>query len=300
METKGYPLKLLITGASGLLGSKLCELAIRKNHEVYAAYNQHTPRHGVPIQFNISDRNVVEKIFQKIKPEAVVHAAALTNVDKCEIGKESAWKTNVEGTENIAELCKKHQAFPVYISTDYVFNGEKGMYKENDEPDPVNYYGLTKLKGEESIKKLTDEYCIARASVIYGSIPATGKINFALWLLNKLKRREKAKIVTDQWNSPTLNTNLANMVLEVLERKLTGIFHLAGATRLSRYEFAKFLAENFSLDMNLITPVSSKEISWIARRPKDSSLNIKKAQQTLKNKPLKIEQALNKMKKEIR
>ena len=165
----------------------------------------------------------------------------------------------MEGTENIAELCKKHQTFPVYISTDYVFNGEKGMYEENDEPDPVNYYGLTKLKGEESIKNLTDEYCIARASVIYGSIPATGKINFALWLLNKLKRREKAKIVTDQWNSPTLNINLANMVLEVLERKLTGIFHLAGATRLSRYEFAKFLAENFSLDMNLITPVFSKE-----------------------------------------
>jgi len=299
METKGYSLKLLITGASGLLGSKLCELAIRKNHEVYAAYNQHTPLHGTPIQFDISDKKTVEKIFDKVKPEAVVHAAALTNVDKCELEKELAWKINTEGTKNIAKLCKKHQAFVTYISTDYVFNGEKGMYEENDEPDPVNYYGLTKLKGEESIKNLTDEHCIARASVIYGSIPATDKINFALWLLKKLKNREKAKIVTDQWNSPTLNTNLANMVLEVLERKLTGIFHLAGATRLSRYEFAKFLAETFSLDTNFITPVSSKEISWIAKRPKDSSLNIKKAQQTLKNKPLKIEQALNKMKKEI-
>ena len=292
-------MKLLITGSSGLLGTKLSELAARKNYEVYAAYNQHKPLHGAPIQFDASNKKAVEKIFQKIKPEAVVHAAALTNVDKCEIEKELAWKINTEGTKNIAKLCKKHQAFLTYISTDYVFNGEKGMYEENDEPDPVNYYGLTKLKGEESIKNLTDEYCIARASVIYGSIPATGKINFALWLLEKLKNREKAKIVTDQWNSPTLNTNLANMVLEVLERKLTGIFHLAGATRLSRYEFAKFLAENFSLDTNLITPVSSKEFSWAAKRPKDSSLNIKKAQQTLKNKPLKIEQALNKMKKEI-
>jgi dTDP-4-dehydrorhamnose reductase len=220
-------------------------------------------------------------------------------VDKCELEKELAWKINTEGTKNIAELCKKHQAFPVYISTDYVFNGEKGMYEEKDEPDPLNYYGLTKLKGEESIKNLTDEHCIARTSVIYGSVPATGKINFALWLLEKLKNREKAKIATDQWNSPTLNTNLANMVLEVLERKLTGIFHLAGATRLSRYKFAKFIAETFSLDMNLITPVSSEEFPWAAKRPKDSSLNIKKTQQTLKNKPLKIEQALNKMKKEI-
>jgi len=291
--------KLLITGASGLLGSKLCELAIRKNYEVYSAYSQHKPLHGTQIRFDVSNKNAVEKIFEKIKPEAVVHAAALTNVDKCELEKELAWKTNIEGTENIAKSCKKHQVFLVYVSTDYVFDGEKGMYKETDKPAPINYYGLTKLKGEESVKNLTNKYCIARPSVIYGSIPATGKINFALWLLDKLKRKEKAKIVTDQWNSPTLNTNLANEILEVLERKLTGIFHLAGATRLSRHEFAKLLAETFSLDRNLIKPVSSKEISWIAKRPKDSSLNVDKACQTLRNKPQKIHEALKKMKKEI-
>ncbi|MCK4424743.1 dTDP-4-dehydrorhamnose reductase, partial [Candidatus Bathyarchaeota archaeon] len=240
----------------------------------------------------------VEKIFQKINPEAVVHAAALTNVDKCETQKELAWKINVEGTENIAESCKKHQSFLIHISTDYVFDGEKGMYKETDKPSPINHYGLTKLKGEEHVKNLLDDYCIARASVIYGSIPATGKINFALWLLNKLKRKEKVKIVTDQWNSPTLNTNLANMILEVLERKLTGIFHLAGATRISRHEFARLLAENFILDENFITPVSSEEIKWIAKRPKDSSLNVNKAYQALKNKPLKIHEALEKMKRD--
>ena len=292
-------MKLLITGASGLLGLKLSEVATRKNYEVYSAYNQHKPHHGTPIQFNVSDRKAVKKTFEKIKPEAVVHAAALTNVDKCESEKELAWRINVEGTRNTTELCEKYHAFLVYISTDYVFDGEKGVYKETDKPTPINHYGITKLKGEETVRNLTHEYCIARASVIYGSTPATGKINFALWLLNKLKRKEKAKIVTDQWNSPTLNTNLANMILEVLERKLTGIFHLAGATRLNRYEFAKLLAETFSLDKNLITPVSSKEIKWIAKRPKDSSLNINKAHQTLRNKPLKIEQALLEMKKEI-
>ena len=291
-------MKLIITGASGLLGSKLCEVAVRKNHEVYAAYNQHKPLHGTPVQFDVSNKNAVEKIFQKINPEAVVHAAALTNVDKCETQKELAWKINVEGTENITKSCKKHQSFLIHISTDYVFDGEKGMYKETDKPSPINHYGLTKLKGEEHVKNLLDDYCIARASVIYGSIPATGKINFALWLLNKLKRKEKVKIVTDQWNSPTLNTNLANMILEVLERKLTGIFHLAGATRISRHEFARLLAENFSLDENFITPVSSEEIKWIAKRPKDSSLNVNKAYQALKNKPLKIHEALEKMKRD--
>jgi dTDP-4-dehydrorhamnose reductase len=298
METKGYTLKLLITGASGLLGSKLCELAIRKKHEVYSAYNQHEPLHGKPVQFDVSDKNAVQRIFQKINPEAVVHAAALTNVDKCETQKELARKINLEGTENIAESCKEHQAFLIHISTDYVFDGEKGMYKETDKPSPINHYGLTKLRGEEHVKNLLDEYCIARASVIYGAVPATGKINFALWLLNKLKRKEKVTIVTDQWNSPTLNTNLANMILEVLERKLTGIFHLAGATRISRYEFAKLLAETFSLDKNHITPVSSKDIKWNAKRPKDSSLNVSKAFRTLKSKPLRINEALENMKRD--
>jgi len=291
--------KLLVTGASGLLGSKLCELATRKNYEVYSAYSQHKPLYGAPIQFDVSDKDAVEKIFKKVNPETVVHAAALTNVDKCESEKELAWKINVEGTENIAESCEKHRAFLLYISTDYVFDGEKGMYKENDKPAPTNYYGLTKLKGEESVENLADQHCIARSSVIFGSIPATGKINFALWLLDKLERKEGVTIVTDQWNSPTLNTNLANMILEVLERKLTGIFHLAGATRLSRYEFARLLAEIFSLDTNLISPASSKEIPWTAKRPRDSSLNVDRACQTIRNTPLKILEALEKMKKEM-
>lgn len=292
-------MKILITGASGLLGSKLCEIAIIKKHEVYSAYNKHEPLHGNPIKFDVSDKKAIERIFEKIKPKAVVHAAALTNVDRCESAKEPAWNVNVKGTENVATACRNHQAFLVYISTDYVFDGEKGMYKENEKPTPINYYGFTKLKGEESVRSLTDNYCITRASVIYGTIPATGKVNFLLWLLKKLKNEEETKIVTDQWNSPTLNTNLAHMLQEILERKITGIYHLAGATRLSRYEFAKLVADTFDLDTSLMRPISSKELSWIAQRPKDSSLNVTKACQTLINKPLKVSEALEVMKKEM-
>ena len=173
------------------------------------------------------------------------------------------------------------------------------MYKEDNEPDPINYYGLTKLKGEEYVKSLLEDYCIARTSVLYGSVPATGKTNFALWLLEKLKRGEEVRIITDQWNSPTLNTNIANMVLEIVERRIIGTYHLAGATRISRYDLSQLIAQTFCLNTNLIIPSLSKEFPWIARRPKDSSLNIEKAHQTLRNKPLKIEQALKKMKKEM-
>ena len=299
MEAKWCPLKLLITGASGLFGSKIAELATARNCVVYSGYSRDQPACGNPTQFDVSDKNRVEEAFKKVNPEIVVHAAALTDVDKCEINKELAWKINVEGTRNIVEAAKTSRAFLIYISTDYVFNGETGRYKETDKPEPINYYGLTKLKAEEVVDNLINEYCIARASVIYGSTPAAGKVNFALWLLNKLKRNEQTKIVTDQWNAPTLNTNLAEMTLEIVERKLTGTFHLSGATRINRYDFAKQIAQTFNLDTDLITPSTSEEFSWVAKRPRDSSLNTTKAQQTLKKQPLQINQALESMKHEL-
>jgi len=292
-------MKLLITGAGGLLGSKLCEQAAGKNYELYSLYSQHKPLHGTPLQINISDKNALKKAFEEIKPEIVVHTAAFTDVDKCELEKERAWKVNVEGTRNLAELCKSHQVFLICISTDYIFDGKKGLYKEEDAPNPINYYGLTKLKGEATVKNLLENYCIARTSVLYGSTPAAGKTNFALWLLEKLKHNERVKIVTDQWNSPTLNTNLANMVLGIMEQRITGIYHLAGATRINRHDFSKLIAQTFDLDSTLITPGLSSEFPWIAKRPRDSSLNVKKAQGALEDKPLEIEKAVKEMKEEM-
>ncbi len=292
-------MKLLITGASGLFGSKLAEIATGKNYEVYSGYSQDRPIYGTAVQFDISDKNKVEETFKKIDPKVVVHTATLTDVDKCETNKELAWKINVEGTKNITDAAKKSHSFLIYISTDYVFNGEKGQYKETDITDPVNYYGLTKLKAEELVKNSIEEACIARASVIYGSSPAAGKINFALWLVNKLRKNENPKVLTDQWNSPTLNTNMADMTMEVIERKLTGIYHISGATRISRYDFAKLVAQTFNLNTNLITPSTTAEFSWPAKRPRDSSLDTLKAQKILKNKPLQIHQALEQLKKEL-
>jgi len=299
LETERCPLKLLITGASGLFGSKLAEIATANDYTVYSGYSRDPVAAGVSVQFDISDRNRVEEIFKKVAPDVVVHAAALTDVDKCELNRDLAWKINVEGTRNISEAVKSSGAFIVYVSTDYVFNGETGLYEETDKTDPVNYYGFTKMKAEELVEDLVDEYCIARGSVIYGSTPAAGKINFALWLHNKLKRNEQVKIVTDQWNSPTLNTNLADMTLEIIERKLKGVFHLSGATRISRYDFAKVIAQTFNLDANLIEACSTADFSWTAKRPRDSSLATGKAQRALKNKPLQINQALECMKQEL-
>jgi dTDP-4-dehydrorhamnose reductase len=241
----------------------------------------------------------ITEVFNSIKPEIVVHAGAISNVDKCEENKELAWTINVEGTKHIAELSRKHKAFLIFVSTDYVFSGKKGMYTETDETKPINYYGKTKLEAEKIVRDLMSEWCIARPSVIYGSVPAAGKINFALWVLEKLRNCEKINIITDQIISPTFNTNLAEMILEVAQRRLTGIYHLSGATPLNRYDFACLLAETFQLDKNLIKPAKSEEMNWNAKRPKNTSLNVEKASRTLSKKPLKIEYALNKLKEEI-
>ena len=291
-------MKLLITGASGLYGSKLAELAIARNFEVYSCDVQELPVCGNFVKFDVSNKEMVEEAFKRVTPDVVVHAATLTDVDKCEVNKELAWKINVEGTKNIAEAARGVGSFLIYISTDYVFNGEKGRYKESDKPDPINYYGLTKLKAEE-IVKTQREYFIARPSVIYGSTPAAGKVNFALWLIETLRKGERVKIVTDQWNTPTLNTNLAEMTLEVVNQRFTGIFHLCGATRVSRFEFAESIALVFGLDKSLIDPVLSTQFKWPARRPMDSSLDTSKAQQILKNKPLEISEALQRLKFEL-
>ena len=291
-------MKLLITGASGLYGSKLAQMALGKNFEVYSSDIQSLSVYGNFVKLDISGKEQVEEAFKTIKPNVVVQAATLTDVDKCELNQPLAWKVNVEGTKNIVEAAKSAGSFLIYISTDYVFSGKTGRYKETDKPDPINYYGVTKLEAEEIVQTQA-EYFIARPSVIYGSTPAAGKVNFALWLIETLRKGEHVKIVTDQWNTPTLNTNLAEMTLEVIERRLTGIYHLCGATRVSRLEFAELIADAFGLNKGLIDSVLSSQFTWPAKRPMDSSLDTSKAQKILQSKPLEMEEALRRLELEL-
>lgn len=292
-------MKLLVTGASGLFGSKLAKTALEKGLEVCSGHFRDKPAFGVPVLVDVSDKSQVEQAFAAVKPDVVVHAASLTDVDKCELNRELAWKINVEGTKNIAEAAVKAGAFLVSISTDYVFNGTKGCYKETDPTGPINFYGLTKVKAEEAVQQVTPDACVVRTSVVYGSTSAAGKINFALWLINKLGAGEKLRIVTNQWVSPTLNTSLAEMVLDVVEQRLSGVIHLSGASRVSRYDFALEIARVFGLNAGLIEPVDSSVFNWPAKRPMDSSLDVSKAQSVLRVKPLELAQALTVLKKEF-
>ena len=285
-------MRIFISGGSGLLGSKVAEIALERGYEIYSGYCHNKPEFGEPVKFDLAKDTDLEVIYN-IKPEFIIHTAALTNVDECEANKALAYKINAEGTKRVVEIANELGAFLVYVSTDYVFSGDKGMYKEDDEPNPIDYYGYTKLLGE----KYCD--CIARPCVIYGAKPASGKVNFALWLIDNLRNRKEVKIVTDQFITPTINTNLAKMLLEVAGQELKGIFHLAGATRVSRYDFALQIANKFGLDKDLIIPSRMAEMRWIASRPKDSSLDTSKASRYLKEKPYDLGRALNILREEI-
>ncbi len=251
------------------------------------------PIFGKSIKLDVSNKNQVFEVVAKINPDAMIHCAAITDVDKCEIEKESAKRVNTYGAKLAAEACKRTKTYLILISTDYVFDGSKGMYREEDVVNPVNYYGYSKWLGEKSVAQIDCEYLIARPSVIYGSKPASGKINFALWLLKSLESGKEVKVLTDQFVSPTLNLNLSEMLLECCEKRLTGVYHMAGATRTSRFDFAVKLAEAFNLNRDLIKKAEMSEMDWSAKRPTDSSLNVSKIYSTLTTKPKNLNEALS-------
>ncbi|MEM1860564.1 MAG: sugar nucleotide-binding protein, partial [Metallosphaera sp.] len=187
-------------------------------------------------------------------------------------------------------------AFLVYISTDYVFDGTRGDYREEDETNPVNIYGLTKLEGEKLVSDV--DSLVVRTSTPYGSNPASGKDNFALWLLKRLKAGERVNALVDQVTSPTLNTNFSLMLREAVDKRIKGVLHLAGRSQVSRYDFSLALARTFGLDEALINPAHFNEMKWFAKRPMNSSLNVSKAM-SLEHKPMSLQEALSEFRREI-
>jgi dTDP-4-dehydrorhamnose reductase len=293
-------MRFLVTGASGLFGGRFVELALDRGYEVYSGYYTHRPMVGNIVRFDITDVDGVRRVVDRVSPDVIVHSAALTNVDLCEKDRDLAYKTNVLGTKNLLEVCGGKNVFFVYISTDYVFDGLRGNYSEEDPTNPINHYGYTKLLGEKLVIDSGLDYLIARPSVIYGSRPASGKVNFALWLVESLREGRKVRLLVDQFVSPTLNTSLASMVLEAVERGLNGVFHMSGSERISRFEFGIKLAEVFGFDSSLIMEACMGDMNWVARRPRDSSLDVSKASRLLRNKPLNVLDSLKILLRELK
>jgi len=261
-------MKLLVTGVSGQVGSEVYNLS---GHQNYGTYFVHKPKNQKDtfLKMDIRDRQKIFDIVKKIKPDWIVHCATATNVDWCETDKDQAWEMNVGGTKNLVDASKEVNSKFLYISTDYVFDGSRGNYKETDKTNPINFYGKTKLEGELYVKNL-ENYLIMRTSHVVS--PKSDKF---VWILEKLKSG-RVEIAYDMISSPTLASELAEAILKSIKKELNGVYHSAGNECISRYDFAKKVAKVFDYEESEIKPIKMQDLNFIAKRPQNSSLDISK------------------------
>lgn len=284
-------MKFLITGSAGLIGSQIVKDLVQQNHTVFSCYHDETPLHGTPIFLDLTDKEKIIQTFQETQPDRVIHLAAMTNVDLCETEQKLATQINTKSTELLAKQTAKQNAFFLYVSTDYIFDGASGMKKENDSPNPLGFYGKSKLEGEIALNKLASSWCIARISTPFGI--HRKKKSFPLWVKENLEAKKEIPVLIDQFTSPTYVPNLSKMLIEVATKQITGIIHVSGATRISRYNLAELVAEKLHLNKKLLVPTKTDDINWKSQRPKDSSLDVSLANEILDEKPQNIDQSLD-------
>lgn len=284
-------MKFLVTGSAGLVGRQVVKDLLRSYTQVYSCYHTSKPEDGIATLLDLADKDSIIKVVESTKPDVIIHLAAMTNVDLCETQKDLATKINAKSIAVIAEQASKTGAFLVYVSTDYVFDGEKGLKKESDNTEPVDHYGKSKLEGEKAVEEIAAKWCIARTSTPYGIHPK--KKSFPIFIAENLKAKIQLDIITDQYTSPTYVPNLSRMLIEISSRNIQGILHVSGATRISRYDMAEIIADKLGLDKKLLRPVNMENMNWTARRPRDSSLDVSKATSLLKEKPMTVELGLD-------
>lgn len=289
--------KLLVIGASGLLGSRIIALG-SKTYNIYGTYNTHKMSGKNLFYLDTADRKEVFSLIEKLNPSFVIDTHAMHNVDYCEQHQKESWDVNVEGTRNVAEASKKVGAKDVYISTDSVFDGEKSEYKETDKPHPLNYYAETKWAAELVLEGLGMDYIVIRTAVLYGK-GGQGKVPFAVWLIDRLKNGEEVKAVTDQYNNPTLVDNVANAIFGLLDADSEGIFHVVDKDCISRYDFAVRVAKKFGLDSKFILPVKTAELNQKAVRARKIKINTDKVEKATGIKMIGVEEALRRFKEQM-
>jgi dTDP-4-dehydrorhamnose reductase len=295
--------RVLVMGSNGLLGQKVAEMLVRGTSAVITLSSlEEAPvrvmEPAVYVKADMTLKKEVRQLVAQAEPDVIINCAAMTNVDACETERELAWKINVGGIENIIEASRRTDATVVHVSSDYVFDGKNGPYTEEDRPEPLSYYGKTKLAGENALLSSGIKFFIARTMVLYGF--ATGvKANFVLWLIQSLESGTAVHIVDDQFGNPTLADDLAYGLIRGVELGKTGIFNIAGRDIVSRFEFAQKIARGFGLDEALITPVKTAQLRQPAHRPLKSGLITLKAEVELGIHPSTIEQGIAVVKNQL-
>ena len=292
-------MKVLITGANGFLGFYLVKQLLEKGYDVIATgkgesrlpFKDH--KNFIYTSMDFTDPFEVHDVFEMHQPEAVIHAGAMSKPDDCETNQWQAYLTNVEGTITLLLNAEEQKSFFVFLSTDFVFDGNRGMYSENDEPDPVSFYGKTKMEAEDAVQEYEFGWAIARTVLVYGK-PPQGRQNILTVVREKLVKGEEYSVVNDQVRTPTYVEDLATGIVLIIEKRATGIFHLSGADVLTPYEMACATADHLGLDRTLLKKVTADTFVQPARRPLKTGFVIDKAIKELGYDPISFKEGLAK------
>lgn len=297
-------MKVLITGSNGLLGQHLIPLFVAdERYEVIAAGrggNRLPSQQGYTYEsVNLRNTVSVQQLLEKHHPDIIIHAAAMTQVDECERNKDACWDTNVAATRYLIQAAEKYNAFFLFLSTDFIFDGLEGPYREDDAPNPLSYYGASKVAAERMIKNSKLPWAIVRTVLVYGTAIDMQRSNIITWVKGNLQQGKKIKVVDDQWRTPTLVQDLAEGCKLVADKKATGVFHISGSEMLSPYEMAVQTAQFFKLDPRLIEKVNAKSFVQPAKRPAKTGFVIDKAVQELGYQPRSFAEGLEIIAREI-
>ena len=288
-------MKVLITGANGLLGQKLIALLDdKKEINFLATARRRVDALGsVPFQtLDITNREQTLSVINSFQPDVVIHTAAMTQVDQCETDREVCWDINVHGVENIVAACEQANAHLIHVSTDFIFDGTHGPLDELEKPNPISYYGLSKLEGEKAVQKSTGKWAILRTVLVYGVTPDMSRSNIVLWVKKSLEEGKTIKVVNDQWRTPTLAEDLAMGCYLAATKKATGIFNISGDEMMTPYDIALATADHFGLNASLIQKTDSTQFTQPAKRPPRTGFIIEKAKLELGYRPHSFREGL--------
>ncbi|MBL0740220.1 SDR family oxidoreductase [Chryseolinea lacunae] len=274
-------MKILVTGANGLLGQKLIERwQGDPSIDLYTTARRAAVLPVDPDKFflaDLTDPHAVEALVDRIKPDTIVHTAAMTQVDQCEQDKAGCWKVNVDAVDYLIQASRKNNAHLVHLSTDFIFDGSHGPLQESDQPNPVNYYGESKVAAEKLVMESGLTWSIVRTVLVYGITQDMSRSNIITWVKKNLEAGSVIKVVTDQWRTPTLAEDLAEGCHLVAVQRATGVYHISGKDFLTPHQMALQTADFFQLDASLIQETNAAIFKETARRPLRTGFIIDKA-----------------------
>lgn len=290
-------IKVVVIGSNGLLGQTLVnKLYKHSKYQLYAMASGENRNSKVAalnyFEIAITDFKSIKLQLNLIKPDFIINALAMTNVDVCEVEQTQCDVVNVSFVEQLARISFELGVHLIHISTDFIFDGVAGMYRENDTPNPINYYGLSKLKSEKVIQKILIKYTILRTILVYGKVANMKSRNIVLWVKESLENKTLIRIVNDQFRMPTYVGSIADACVLAMEKQATGVYHISGNEYLSIYDLAVQIADFYNLPKELIQSIATSELSQKALRPPKTGFDLTKAIDELGFKPLNFAEGL--------